>query len=79
MILYEYECQECGHEFAALNAIEDREKANCPICAGIARKLISAATPMLDGSDPGFPTAADKWEREHEKANLDELKSLGLR
>ncbi len=51
MPLYEYRCEECGHEFEALQKISDAPLVHCPACdAASLKKLVSAAGFRLKGS-----------------------------
>ncbi|MDH5376795.1 MAG: zinc ribbon domain-containing protein [Gammaproteobacteria bacterium] len=51
MPIYEYQCQECGHELEALQKISDEPLVECPNCRKAAlKKLISAAGFRLKGS-----------------------------
>lgn len=65
-ILYDFQCFEC-------NEIEEKlvdssiVTATCGYCGGEMTRLISTPTIRLDGCDPGFPTAYDKWAIKHEK------------
>ena len=34
MPLYEYKCEECGHQFEARRAIKERNDVECPDCKG---------------------------------------------
>lgn len=66
-VLKDLECNECGNEFEGLvdNAAKD---GICPKCASTARVVFRSLKFQLDGKDPGFPGAYDKWARHHEKA-----------
>jgi putative FmdB family regulatory protein len=51
MPIYEYQCQECGHQLEALQKISDAPLTECPHCGKPAlNKLISAAGFRLSGS-----------------------------
>jgi len=53
MPLYEYRCNACGHEFEALQKINDEVLVHCPACdEAELRKLVSAA---------GFRLKGDGW------------------
>lgn len=79
MPLYEYKCGHCDHSYSQFRCVAERAGSECPHCGSIADKVISRTTFHLNGADPGFPTASDKWERRHEHGNMSELKRLGLR
>lgn len=51
MPIYEYACNECGHELEALQKMSDAPLTDCPACARPAlKKKISAAGFRLTGS-----------------------------
>ncbi len=51
MPIYEYRCQQCGHELEKLQRMSDAPLVDCPACAKPAlKKLISAAAFRLKGS-----------------------------
>jgi len=53
MPLYEYRCDACGHEFEALQKMNDEPLVHCPACDDASlRKLVSAA---------GFRLKGDGW------------------
>jgi putative FmdB family regulatory protein len=78
MAMYNYLC-ECGHRFDAFRSMRERAQCPCPRCGKNAAKAVTCAHLQLPGWDTAFPTASRKWERAHEKANMDELTQLGLR
>lgn len=50
MPIYEYQCQECGHEHEAMQKMSDAPLVDCPSCGKPAlKKLISAAGFRLKG------------------------------
>ena len=51
MPIYEYRCEECGHELEALQKLSDTPLVDCPVCeaAGL-KKRVSAAAFRLKGS-----------------------------
>lgn len=50
MPIYEYQCQQCGHQLEALQKISDDPLKDCPECAEAAlQKLVSAASFRLKG------------------------------
>lgn len=51
MPIYEYQCQECGHQFDKLQKISDESLIECPSCnePGL-KKLISAPSFKLSGT-----------------------------
>jgi len=51
MPIYEYQCQECGHSFEALQKISDAQLTTCSKChAQALKKLVSAAGFRLSGN-----------------------------
>jgi len=51
MPIYEYVCNDCGHEFEALQKISDAALKTCPACEkGSLKKKISAPGFRLSGS-----------------------------
>jgi len=50
MPIYEYQCQECGHELEAIQKMSDDPLTECPECGKPAlKKMISAAGFRLSG------------------------------
>ena len=50
MPIYEYRCEDCGHELEALQKVSDAPLTDCPACGRPAlKKLISAAGFRLKG------------------------------
>lgn len=50
MPIYEYRCDDCGHELEALQKVSDAPLTDCPACGRPAlKKLISAAGFRLKG------------------------------
>lgn len=50
MPIYEYQCQECGHQLEAMQKMSDAPLVECPACNKSAlKKLISAAGFRLNG------------------------------
>lgn len=51
MPIYEYVCDDCGHELEALQGLRDGELTDCPDCGhATLRRKISAAAFRLKGS-----------------------------
>lgn len=71
LILYDFECIKCNHCEEKL-VQSDVRHADCPECGGKMIRKISTPRVALDGTDPGFPDAYDKWARQHEKAGRQE-------
>ena len=49
MPLYEYQCQDCKHEFETIQKASDPIKKKCPKCGGRLRKIISASALQFKG------------------------------
>jgi len=50
MPIYEYQCQQCGHQMEAIQKISDAALVECPECGKPAlKKLVSAAAFRLKG------------------------------
>jgi len=80
--IYEYRCDDCGHELEVLQKISEPKLTTCPGCGKESlSKLVSASAFVLKGSgwyvtdfrDKDKPKAADKKEGEAkpETANSD--------
>lgn len=73
MPLYEYQCEDCGHAFEALQKMNDDPLQHCPACdAAALRKLVSAAGFRLKGDgwyETDFKTGAKKNLATSEKSN----------
>jgi putative FmdB family regulatory protein len=67
MPIYEYKCPE-GHITEELRQMFWREQPTMCECGKEAKFIISAPAVQLDGSDPSFPGAHEKWVKQHEKA-----------
>jgi putative FmdB family regulatory protein len=51
MPIYEYSCQSCGHQFEAIQKINDAALSECPVCSKPElKKMITAAGFHLKGS-----------------------------
>lgn len=50
MPLYEYECDQCGHRFEAIQKFSDPPLAACPKCGGPVHKMQSAPAFQFKGS-----------------------------
>ena len=70
MPIYEYLCNDCGHEFETLQKVSDAPLSKCPACERDAlRKKISAAAFRLSGS--GWYETDFKSERKKNLAQGD--------
>ena len=50
MPIYEYRCEECGHQSEELQKMSDAPLTECPVCGGPYKKLISAPAFQFKGS-----------------------------
>jgi len=69
MILFDLQCPKCSKVFEAYLKSHESESP-CPDCGTNAHTIISPVRSKLDGTDPGFPGAYDKWARLHEQAAI---------
>ncbi|UCF86196.1 MAG: zinc ribbon domain-containing protein, partial [Desulfobacteraceae bacterium] len=49
MPIYEYRCEECGHQVELLQPAGGGRKPRCDMCEGPMKKLISATSFILKG------------------------------
>ena len=74
MPIYEYKCEE-GHISTRLRKIENRtETTTCKRCDKPAYFIVSKPAVALDGSDPAFPDAHERWVKEHESAGSQSIR-----
>ena len=66
LILYDFKCEDCGKVVEDL-VLRDTDAIACS-CGDTAYRVISPVRCKLEGHSGHFPTAASKWERQHEKA-----------
>jgi hypothetical protein len=66
LIFFEYECVSHG-TFEKLGR-EAEQHTPCPVCSKPSLRRISAPRISLEGWSLSFPTAADKWARNHIEA-----------
>ncbi len=62
MLIYQYRCQKCGHQFERSQGIKDPPLKRCPKCAGEVHRVItggsgfmfkgSSASPRFIGQHP---------------------------
>lgn len=72
LILYDFECPVCDLEIEKL--VDSSVHEILCECGHYMTRKISPVRCKLDGTDPGFPDAYDKWARVHEKAGKAEPK-----
>ena len=74
---YQYECTDCGHVQEDIVEFKNREKTQrCDECGHNAVYVISFPKFHLDGSDPNFVAAHDRWVKEHENAGKKKKKTV---
>lgn len=65
MPLYDCECL-FGHRFEKSMKMDARHHLLiCPECGESAHTIVSPVRSKLDGTDPSWPGAYMKWERDH--------------
>lgn len=76
MPIYEYRCQDCGHELEVLQKVSDPALKECPECHRESlRKLVSAAGFRLKGSGWYETDFKSKSEKKRNLADSDQGKS----
>ena len=71
MPTYNYHCDSCDttQEHFHLSYALSKQPIECSSCkTGVAFKGVSSPTILLDGSDPNFVAAHDRWVKHHEQA-----------
>jgi putative FmdB family regulatory protein len=63
MPIYDFECKSCETINERLVSISESEMQLCEVCNKPIVRLLSPTVFMLDGTDPGFPTAYANWNR----------------
>ena len=71
--LYDWRCTRCKLKFEKLDK-PDVFETPCPDCQAPAKRLISAPTISLSGTDPDFPGEYEKWERKRAKKAKEDKK-----
>ncbi len=64
LILFDFKCPNGHVEESLVEADTNTSTCSCGLSA---RRVISPVRSKLDGTDPGFPGAYDKWARDHMK------------
>lgn len=65
-LLRDFRCHECSQVSERFVDTEVNE-TKCPNCGGVAIRIIGMPRVALDGTDPGFPGAYDRWATIREK------------
>lgn len=63
--MFDFHCKSCGDEFEKL--VDTNIRTVTCECGGEASRMISTPTIGLDGTNPDFPTAYDKWANVREQ------------
>lgn len=50
MPLYEYRCEQCGHQFEKIQSFSAPDEKECPVCKGELERLISAPAIQFKGA-----------------------------
>ena len=76
MPTYEFRCRSCKHKFEVTRDMAHCDDwAPCPKCGvGTTRRILSLTNVVIDGSDPTFPRAAMKWEKDRYRRATQERK-----
>ncbi|MBC8462014.1 MAG: zinc ribbon domain-containing protein [Deltaproteobacteria bacterium] len=69
MPIYEYECTKCGHQAEVLQKFSDSPLADCEMCHGKMKKLISHNTFHLKGTGWYVTDYASKSKGTQEKSS----------
>lgn len=67
MPYYNYRCNECGHEFEARQRMLDAPLADCPVCTGDIRRVVSRVGVVFKGS--GFYVTDNRNGKHKDKGN----------
>ena len=64
-VLDDFYCESCGtkEEHLVENGVKE---VVCHACSHVATKVRAVPKFHLDGTDPGFPDAHDRWAKDHE-------------
>ena len=77
MPLYDFHCDRCDLAITQTKTIANRNSPDpCDKCGDTPRRVVSSPTVLLDGTDPGYPTAAAKWEKDRYRRMAQEKKNL---
>lgn len=75
MPLFDFLCDKCGHEEERI-VKSDVFGVTCD-CGGLMKRQVSMPMIKLDGTDPSFPGAYDKWGRDRERRRREHDKRNG--
>ena len=65
-LLFDFQCTSCTRKSEQF--IDSSITQISCSCGNVMHRTISTPRITLDGTDPGFPTAYDRWATQHEKA-----------
>jgi putative FmdB family regulatory protein len=69
---FDFRCTECKHTFE--DFVKPDAKPPCPECSSTTKRLISAPTIALPGTDPDFPGEYSKWEKKRRAKSAEDKK-----
>ena len=72
-IFFDFRCTGCNSRFEQM-VKPDVKTIPCPTCGSESRRLISAPTISLSGTDPAFPGEYEKWEKKRRKKAAEDKK-----
>lgn len=64
--MFDFKCEE-GHITERLVGYETTE-VECSVCSKVAKRIVSPVRISLDGTDPVYVVAHEKWAKKHEEA-----------
>lgn len=72
LLYFDFRCLTCDLKSELL--VKPDAKPSCPSCGGDTKRLISAPTIRLSGTDPSFPGEYEKWDRKRIKKAREDKK-----
>lgn len=69
---YDVRCLKCDLKSEVF--VKPDAKSSCPSCEGETKRLISAPTIRLSGTDPSFPGEYERWDRKRIKKAKEDAK-----
>ena len=71
MRVFNIRCECCQHTWEDM--VEDFDTTlSCKYCSKTAHPILTGCNFSLDGTDPAFPTANERWAKDHERRARDE-------
>lgn len=77
LILFDFECRDCGLEFEELAYRDHPDPVKCPQCHSTSTKRLITGTridPRLGVDAASFPTMGDAWARKRRERSAIEAK-----